>query len=991
MADQNQLSAELMQQINFEMERYGKLTQSTADALRDAQVGVKGFSDAVRKAPKALGDAAGSMAEAMYKGTQGAAAYNKAVDSMAEAASNAVTVLQAMIPGGPVVKALVAGLAYLTKGVIKAAAETEKLVAVQGDALFKSYQKLSAAGAVAAGGTTELGQSLYKMGLSFEEADQMIQQFSENSQDLALFGGSVYKGAQAMANVVDAAKPLRVQLESLGLNQQAQNEAIMGYIKVQTRLGNSSRLQAQGFEATAAAAARYIAEQDALTKVTGISRKEQEKALDEAMRNARFAATVDMMRAQGQDKAADQLTFVMQAAGKLGPQFQKGMTDLVNGIPDSDEAAAVLRSTGGEALKLINMVTSGQIQDQKQMRASFQSLIDATAQTTKGLQPLYKFAGDSKSFVAYSEGRRAFEMASDKVGAFAKAMDEAEEETQAQLSGADKRTRTQADTAVKQRQAMLYTQQTADLAIDTSVTAVNKLATAAEAAAKALYLLTHKEKEQEKAVAANSPALMDLKDALEKEKDAYADATVLQEIGIGRTKEQIEATEAVTAARQEAIKEQRQQAASVAQLPPDQQAAARETLSKQAIGAGLPPGVKPPAMPDANRLPGQPRPAPAPAPAPAAAVKPYTPAMGEYLKKIAQTESAGKREALPPVNKKTGQRPSSAAGLFQFTEETWQAQVKAMGKDYSLQDRFDPKKAAEVAAFLSEQNRKQLIGGINLGKGQKIAGMGDNYQPTDADLYMAHFLGAGGALKFLKAMQTTPNAPAADNVQKRQAEANPNIFFIGFKNYQDTPVDRLPKRSLAEVYDLMSKKLTRSAQQIAQGETTEDVLALADGGIVKAKKGGTRAIVGEAGVDEAFIPLKNGAVPVTMNLEGLAKLIPTAPMVTQTSNDTGQPLQILPKLPIIDGAVPVTIKSNVLSSLVPTPDTDQTGQTADVQNAKDTVNTQFRQMVMEITNQLQNRGTDNSSQELIGLMQEFVRGQRQMISNSGRLLQVAQN
>jgi hypothetical protein len=137
---------------------------------------------------------------------------------------------------------------------------------------------------------------------------------------------------------------------------------------------------------------------------------------------------------------------------------------------------------------------------------------------------------------------------------------------------------------------------------------------------------------------------------------------------------------------------------------------------------------------------------------------------------------------------------------------------------------------------------------------------------------MAHFLGAAGALKFLKAMKDNPDMPAEAAVGKGQAKSNPNIFYSGFKNNRDTPTDTLPKRTLAEVYGMMSKKLDRGAQEIAQGRTTEDVLRLAEGGIVPAKPGGTRAVIGEAGQPEAVIPLKSGAVPVHINSKDIDSL-----------------------------------------------------------------------------------------------------------------------
>ena len=263
MAEQNQEFNEVMQQVNYEMQRYGKLTGATADALRDAEVGVKGFSDALRTGPKAVVEASTSLASAMYKGEKGAAAFNKSVDAMAQAADSAVTVLMAMIPGGPVIKAVVAGLGFLAKAIIKTAAEAEKLAAVQGDALYDTYQKLGKSGLVAAGGTTQLGKDLYKLGLSFTEAESMVTLFSENSQDLAMFGKTAFQGAEAFTGIVNAAKPYRESLQRLGLSQVEQNEAVMGYIKMQTRLGNAGKIQAQGYEATAAAANKYIEEQDA--------------------------------------------------------------------------------------------------------------------------------------------------------------------------------------------------------------------------------------------------------------------------------------------------------------------------------------------------------------------------------------------------------------------------------------------------------------------------------------------------------------------------------------------------------------------------------------------------------------------------------------------------------------------------------------------------------------------------------------------------------
>ena len=1094
MADQ--ISAELLQQVNFEMERYGKLTGSTADALRDAQLGVRGFTDAARAAPKAVGQAASSMASAMYKGEKGATAYNNAVDGMADAASNAATVLSALIPGGPAVKAFVAALTFGIKFLIKSTAEAEKLLAKQGDALFTTYQKMSAAGAVAAGGTKEMGQSLYKMGLSFEEADQMIQQFTENSEDLALFGGSVYKGAQAMQNVVDAAKPFRVQLESLGLNQEAQNEAIMGYIKVQTRLGNGGKLQAQGYEATAAAAAKYIAEQDALTKVTGITRKAQEKALDEAMRNARFAATVDMMRANNQDKAADQLTFVMQAAGKLGPKFQKGMTDLVNGIPDSDEAAAVLRSSGGDALKLIDMITSNQIQDQKQLEQSFSSMVDTTAQTTKGLQSLYATAGDSKSFVDYSEARRAIELAGDGGAKLAKVFEEAREQTKKQLEGEDERTRTQAETAVLQRQAMLDTQRTADLAIDTSVKAINSMATAAAAAADALYKLaagaqpnekqkklaadeTAAKKEVDRTEAASAASAAAVKQAEAaaaaeratlKEAQSQSDKAKNQLQGVGGSaginsevellkRKEREAASKVDSAGTEQDRKKAQEVADNLRLQLAEKIAEQGRLQvivaeqgRKAEDAKLAVAQREAVLAEAKKK-------------DADAKKSEDTATHNSLRAQYRSGMSGERpSAQAEIGRQAQGRDTAALGTVDAQLTVQQAMLKANTDQMSKLDKTRDKATVESLERVNEtitkrtkelekeaEVLKKRIESNRPGGAAAPAAPGGRAAPaggaTAAPAAAAPVGGAaapasvGGAAAPGRS-PTGGGTPLTD--QPNAFDPNKLLNYLGQKESQgkyDMLVGKrqhspLTSMTVAEVMKFQDNMIsgrgpTGKHESTAVGKyqivkaTMEYLLGT---GAIKSddifnsntqdraamqllKRRGMNAYMsGKISKDEfadrvakewSSMPLASGK-SAAENIGSNKALASREEYLAAFARDGGMfsgPMSGYPAtlhgpeavIPLKNGAVPVTIKSDFLANLMPKPDMDKENTAESAQDFKENIGSQLKQLVSEITTQLQQQMPANNNQELVQLMQDFVRGQRQMIATSDRLLQVAQN
>lgn len=151
---------------------------------------------------------------------------------------------------------------------------------------------------------------------------------------------------------------------------------------------------------------------------------------------------------------------------------------------------------------------------------------------------------------------------------------------------------------------------------------------------------------------------------------------------------------------------------------------------------------------------------------------------------------------------------SSAAGLYQFTNGTWLATLDRHGASHGygwagaaiergkvqnpalrqqvMALRFDPEASALMAAELASDNRDALVG--VLGR-----------EPDAAELYLAHFLGAGGASKFLTALQSDPDQSAAA-LFPQAAEANRGIFF----GPGGAP------RSLDDVMGLMRAKMARA-------------------------------------------------------------------------------------------------------------------------------------------------------------------------------------
>lgn len=122
---------------------------------------------------------------------------------------------------------------------------------------------------------------------------------------------------------------------------------------------------------------------------------------------------------------------------------------------------------------------------------------------------------------------------------------------------------------------------------------------------------------------------------------------------------------------------------------------------------------------------------------------------GDYFSNIRAAESGGNPNAKNPK--------SSATGLYQFTDGTWDAVAKAHPQLGLTPDgRRDPRQQeAAIRAFTADNARSLASAGI---------------EPTGGNLYAAHFLGAGGARNVL----TQPDsAPVAAIVGQGVVKANP--------------------------------------------------------------------------------------------------------------------------------------------------------------------------------------------------------------------------
>jgi GH24 family phage-related lysozyme (muramidase) len=356
MADLNQQAqelAEIMERVNDEMRRYGKITEETAAALKAGgetrSKELKASGAAAADALIAVGKAAGAAASAMYDGKKGAAAFNDTIDSMATAATAAGTAL--MLLGGPI--GLLAGAVTLA---VTGVAKYAKAANEMSDQLYKGYSGLAKSGAAAADGMTGLYNDAKKLGLSMNELDGFVSLVGENSKDLALFGGTVFDGRKKFADMGKALEGSRESFFKLGISQEDQNKALMGYTRLQARLGAD---QGKITDGMTEAAKKYIVEQDALTKLTGASREEQEKIQEAALMEQQFRAKVRQMELDGDKEGAARLQALNTMYSSISPELGKSMRALATGNLTNADANKLFVSTQGQALDDINEVIAG--------------------------------------------------------------------------------------------------------------------------------------------------------------------------------------------------------------------------------------------------------------------------------------------------------------------------------------------------------------------------------------------------------------------------------------------------------------------------------------------------------------------------------------------------------------------------------------------------------------------------------------------------------
>lgn len=156
-------------------------------------------------------------------------------------------------------------------------------------------------------------------------------------------------------------------------------------------------------------------------------------------------------------------------------------------------------------------------------------------------------------------------------------------------------------------------------------------------------------------------------------------------------------------------------------------------------------------------------------------------------------------------------RTSSARGLFQFIESTWLEVVRDHGAKHGLGAQAqqisagrptvaDPQARRDILALRDDPRIAAAMAGEYARGNQQVLSREFGVDLKRVDLYLGHFLGAGGATRFLTALKDNP-AQSGAALLPEAAAANQGVFY--------TAEGRA--RSLGDIYAFFTAKLDAKA------------------------------------------------------------------------------------------------------------------------------------------------------------------------------------
>lgn len=365
---------EVIRRAIEELRTLGEVSRTTAESMRSMSL--------MGRAGGALGQGLATAYRAtrdytrqMYAGQRGAAAFSGAIDETAGALRN-------MLRQIPVVGEALAELAG-------DAADAGKALLEMNDRIFDLYRDVGRFGASAADGMMGLARSAQALGFGLDQADlgRFAQLLENSAQGLSQLGGTVADGRRRFVEINNLVRSSQfLGLANLGLRVEELNEVAADYIIQTARLG---MIESRTTEELRQGAAQYAVQLDALTKLTGVQRRDLQQEIVAAQSNQRFRARMQIMEQQGMGEQARAISGLIATLAASGQKdFAEGLSDIISAGGGVVTAAAgrALRATQGEVVSVAQQLLGG-----GGVIDAFQQLAAAAGRGAESFGPLALF------------------------------------------------------------------------------------------------------------------------------------------------------------------------------------------------------------------------------------------------------------------------------------------------------------------------------------------------------------------------------------------------------------------------------------------------------------------------------------------------------------------------------------------------------------------------------------------------------------------------
>jgi hypothetical protein len=320
---QKELEAEL-KRLAAAAKKTNKEAEKQADNLKKSTKGLDDNTEAVDNNTKKLEDLGKSLQKGsqaiQYLGSQAMSAAT-GMTNMLSALSNAGNSLSSA--------AAVFGQLPIVGGVL---GTMFGAVAGAAEKTYEAFKKSASVGANFGGSITEMIDSATGAGLTFDQFSGII---AKTGKDLALLGGDSEAGARRLAALGKEIKgsPIAKELNRLGYSTEAINEGMATYAG---QLAKTGALQGMTNSQLVASTGAYLKDLDALTKLTGKSKKELEDERNARLKDAQFRFIMSKLDVEGQKN----LQNLMDTIPK---EHQEGMKEIIaTGTATSEAGKAAM-------------------------------------------------------------------------------------------------------------------------------------------------------------------------------------------------------------------------------------------------------------------------------------------------------------------------------------------------------------------------------------------------------------------------------------------------------------------------------------------------------------------------------------------------------------------------------------------------------------------------------------------------------------------------